>query len=241
MAYRGERVLAIVPARGGSKGIPGKNLKQVGGMSLIARTASVARSLPWIDALVLSSDDEKMIAEGRRVGLDVPSPRPAHLSGDTALSVDVWRHAWLEADEYFGAPFDISVFLEPTSPLRIANDIERCVAQLTDSPYLAAATVSETPAHYTPHKTLKIDEDGTIGFYLDTGSRHSLRQTIPTYYNRNGACYAARRGAVIERGTIVEENCAAVVITRPMVNIDEPIEIEMAEWLLNRNEKLGDR
>jgi len=229
-----QAVLAVVPARGGSKGIPYKNIAVVGGMTLVARAAAVARACDFIDAVVLSSDDDAIIAEGRLAGLDVPFRRPAELAGDTARSIDMWRHAWLASEDHFGRRFDISVLLEPTSPMRSPDDVRRTVEAALDPANEAAATVSVTPAHYTPHKTLTVDASGHIGFFLETGASHALRQSIPTFYHRNGACYAARRAAVVERGTIVEDRCAAVVIDRHMVNIDEPFELALAEWMLTR-------
>ena len=118
MAWQGRKVLAVVPARGGSKGIPRKNLCKVGGMSLIAHAARTARALDWIDRAVLSTDDEEMADEGRRHGLEVPFLRPAELASDTASGVDVWRHAWLESERHYGCRFDLSVLLQPTTPLR---------------------------------------------------------------------------------------------------------------------------
>lgn len=227
-------VLAVVPARGGSKGIPHKNIVVVGGMTLLARTAAVARACAGIGPALLSSDDDAIMDEGRRAGLDVLFRRPPELSGDTAKSIDVWRHAWLAAEAHFGRRFELSVLLEPTSPMRRPDDIARTIAAAREPGNEAAATVSPTPAHYTPHKTLTIGDDGHIGFFVAAGANHALRQSIPPLYHRNGACYAARRAAVVERGTIVEDRCAAVVIERPMVNIDEPFELELAEWMIAR-------
>jgi CMP-N-acetylneuraminic acid synthetase len=96
-------------------------------------------------------------------------------------------------------------------------------------------TVSPTPAHFTPHKTLTVNPAGIIGFYLDGGAGHALRQTIPQFYHRNGLCYAVTRQALMEDGHILEDDCAAVVVERPIVNIDEPFELELAEFLLGRD------
>jgi CMP-N,N'-diacetyllegionaminic acid synthase len=237
MSLNGLNILAVVPARGGSKGIPRKNLRSAGGVSLVARAARTATSLPWIDRAVLSTDDEEIAAEGRRHGLDVPFMRPEALSGDVALAVDVWRHAWLACEAHYGRRFDLSVFLEPTSPLRRPEDVERTVRTLMDGGHPAAATVSPTPAHYSPHKTLTISEKGVIGFYIRDGAKHSLRQGIPRYYHRNGICYAATREQVVEKGRIIDADAAAVVIDRPVVNIDDPFELELADWLLERENR----
>ena len=232
----GISVLAVVPARGGSKGIPGKNLRVVGGQSLVGRVARLASSLAWIDRAILSTDDAQIAAEGVRHGLDVPFLRPAELASDTASSADMWRHAWLAAEAHFGTHFDVSLLLEPTSPLRTADDLEATMDTLVAGGHRTAATVSPNPAHFTPHKCLTVS-DGRIGFYLPDGARFSTRQFIPdAYYHRNGLCYAASRAALVEDGEIIGDDCAAVVVDRPLVNIDEPFELELAEWLLERQQ-----
>jgi CMP-N-acetylneuraminic acid synthetase len=230
----GLTVLAVVPARGGSKSIPRKNLKTVGGISLVGRAAQVAAALPMIDAALISTDDAEIAAEALQYGLDAPFMRPPELSGDAATSVDMWRHAWIAAEAHYGKRFDLSVLLEPTSPLRRPEDVERTLRALIDAGAPAAATVSPTPAHYTPHKTLKINEKGEIEFYLEGGAKHSLRQGIPAYYHRNGLCYAVTRDHLVDEGCIIDRNAIAVVVDRHVVNIDEMFELELAEWLLER-------
>ena len=233
MTPEGLAVLAVVPARGGSKGIPRKNLRTVGGVSLVGRAARVVAALPWIDAAILSTDDEEIAGEGRRHGLDVPFLRPEALSGDNSTSVEMWRHAWTAAENHYGRRFDISILLEPTSPLRRPEDVERTVRALIEGAHPAAATVSPTPAHFAPHKTLTISDSGIIGFYLEGGARHSLRQTVPQYYHRNGLCYAVSRRHLLEEGLIIDHGAAAVVVDRPVVNVDEWHDLELAEWLVS--------
>jgi CMP-N-acetylneuraminic acid synthetase len=230
----GHTVLAVVPARGGSKSIPRKNLKTVGGVSLVGRAARVAAALPFLDAALISTDDPEIAAEACKHGLEAPFMRPEELSGDTATSVDMWRHAWLAAEAHYGKRFDISVLLEPTSPLRRPEDVERTIRAMLARAAPAAATVSPTPAHYTPHKTLKINEKGEIDFYLEGGARHSLRQGIPAYFHRNGLCYAVTREHLVDQGCIIDRGAVAVVVDRHVVNIDDMFELELAEWLLGR-------
>ncbi len=234
MTLDGRAILAVVPARGGSKSIPRKNLAVIGGKSLIAHTAAVIQMLPWVDRAVLSTDDDEIANEGRRTGLLVPFMRPRELAHDTATSVDMWRHAWLASEQVFRTRFDVSVLMEPTSPLRRPDDVEATVIALLEGGHAAAATVSRTPGHFTPHKTLTIDDAGRIGFYLPTGTRHSLRQTIPPYYHRNGMCYAAQRETIVDKGMILENDCKAVIVTRPAVNIDDPLDLELAAFLMDR-------
>src|SRR5688500_18823557 len=221
MDWKRLKILAVVPARGGSKGIPGKNLRKVGGLSLVARAAQLAGSIPWVDAAVASTDDDAIAKEAADHGLAVPFLRPEELSGDYASSAATWRHAWLEAEAAFETTFDFSILLEPTSPLRTADDIERTVEAMVEGGHRAAATVSRTPAHFTPHKTLVVGDDGTVGFFLPGGGKYATRQSIPDYYHRNGICYAAMRPTVVENEEIIENDCSAVIIDRFVVNIDE--------------------
>jgi CMP-N-acetylneuraminic acid synthetase len=234
MSFRGHSLLAVVPARGGSVGIPGKNLKPVRGQSLVARAARAILETGFADRAVCSTDDKAIAEEAKRHGLHVPELRPAELSGSLAKSVDVWAHVWRDMEQRDGRRYELSILVEPTSPLRRPQDIEATLNALVSTGARAAATVSPTPAHYTPHKTLTISADERIGFYLQDGARFALRQNIPAYYHRNGVCYAARRDTVVERGQILEEDCVPVILDRPLVNIDEPFDLELAEFLAAR-------
>ncbi len=234
MTWRGSRILGIVPARGGSKGIPRKNLARIGGRSLVGWAADTARSLAWLDRAELATDDPEIAEEGRAHGLDVPFLRPAELATDTATAAAAWSHAWRTAEAHYDERFDVSIYLQPTSPFRRASEIEECVRAVVEGGHQAAATVSRVPGHFTPHKTLTMASSGVLGFFLDEGARHSNRQSIPTFWHRNGLCYAVRRATLLEHGHIVETDCVGVVVDRHVVNIDEPVELAIAEALLAR-------
>jgi CMP-N-acetylneuraminic acid synthetase len=234
MVYQKHKILAVVPARGGSKGIPRKNLCRLAGRSLVAHAARAAGALKWLDRAVLSTDDEEIAAEGRRCGLEVPFMRPPELAADLAGSVEMWQHAWRASEAHFSERFDISILLEPTSPLRRPEDISSTVDALISGSCAAAATVSRAPAHFTPHKCLTVSAAGIIGFYHDQGRRFSTRQKIPAYYFRNGICYAVRRDTLLEKAAIIEDDCRAVVIERPVVNIDDLHDLQYAEFLMKK-------
>lgn len=240
MAIRGLRVFVLVPARGGSKGLPGKNLRTLAGRSLVEHAAQVAHSIKCIDRSILSSDDPHIAEVARAAGLEVPFLRPPELANDTATSVDVWRHAWLALEAQEQLKYEISVLLEPTSPLRRASDVIATIELLLDSGAGTAATVSPTPGHFTPHKTLTVDGNGRIGFFVPDGARFSRRQDIPSFFHRNGVCYVARRDAVVDRRTIVDEDCAALVLDRPLVNIDSLADLEYARYLMEREGEKGE-
>ncbi len=232
MTWRGRTVLAVVPARGGSRGIPRKNLCRVAGKSLVAHTAATIAALRWLDGAVLSTDDAEISTEGSTHGLAVPFLRPAGLASDTATGVDTWRHAWLSSEAHYGRQFDCSILLQPTSPLRKPADIERTIDTMLSGGHRAAATVSRVPGHYVPEKLLTL-ENGILGFLHPDGARHSNRQSAPPCYARNGLCYAAMRDAVVGRGEIIEHDCVGIVIDDFVVNIDEKIDLAIANMLFD--------
>ena len=234
MTLFGKRILAVIPARGGSKSIPRKNLKKICGKSLIHHASDICKSLPWIDMAILSTDDEEMAEEGKRTGLSVPFLRPSNLATDNASSIDMWKHAWKYTEKEVGEVFDVSILLEPTSPLRTSNDIEICLNKLIQENHKSVATVSLVPAHYRPQKTLLINENGKIGFFLPPKDKYSRRQNIPPYYFRNGICYAITREKLIEENIILDESTFAILIEREIVNIDEPFDLEIAEYIYKK-------
>jgi CMP-N,N'-diacetyllegionaminic acid synthase len=228
-------VLAVVPARGGSKGISGKNLRLVGGKSLIAHAADVIDELSFVGLAVLSTDHPDIAEEGRKSGLTVID-RPPELATDGAKGVDAWRHAWLEGERLVGHHFGMSLLIQPTSPLRIPSDLEQCIAVIDRENRDAVITVSPTPGHFTPEKTLRLSGRGSLEPYLGSGVEW-LRQRTDRYFFLNGYGYLARRHVVVDERRILTENTGAVIIDRPVVNIDEPFDLELAEWLYRRQRR----
>ena len=235
MAWKGKSVLAVIPARGGSVGIPRKNLCVVGGLSLIAHAAATARALDWIDQAVLTTDDQEMAEEGRRHGLEVPFMRPGELASESAGPIEMWRHAWTESEKHFGVQFDVSLLLQPTTPLRRPEEVERTVATLIEGGHGAAATICAVPPDFLPQRLLSLDADGRLSFYLPDGPEVIRRQDAAPLYYRDGTCYARTRHSMIDEARDVEEDCAAVLIDHFVVNIDEPFELELAEFVYSRS------
>jgi len=233
--FAGRKILAVVPARGGSKGIPRKNLTKVGDSSLLERVAAIVRAITWIDEAVLSTDDEEIARVGADSGLKVVR-RPDELATDLASSTDVWRHAWLEAEGDAGGLFDLGVLLQPTSPLRTTADVMACVQLLIDEDRDVVISISPTPSHFTPEKTVTINDRNGLIPYLDEGFT-SLRQEIRPYYFVNGYCYAAVRHRIVDEMAIHGTNVGAVIVDRPVVNIDDAFDLEVAEWLLRREQR----
>ena len=178
------KVLALIPARGGSKGLTDKNLLQVNGRPLLAWTIDAARGAQSVDRVVLSSDDERIIAAARAHGCDVPFRRPAELATDQATSIDVVLHA---LDALPG--HDVVVLLQPTSPLRTAADIDAACRIFETSS--APACVSVCTVEQSPYWMYRMDDQGRLSPLIDTRARLARRQDLPPVFIPNGAVYIA--------------------------------------------------
>jgi CMP-N,N'-diacetyllegionaminic acid synthase len=227
---KNKKILAVVPARGGSKGIFKKNLKTIGENSLVALAGLFLNEIPWITKSIISSDDNEIIAEAKKHGLEAPFIRPKDLSNDSANSLDMWKHALLESERVYNEIFDYTILIEPTSPFRKINDIELTINKLLIENFESATTVSLTPAHFTPHKTLVLNDD-ILDFFLSNGKDFSIRQNIPKFYHRNGICYACKREYLLNTSSIIDTNTAGVVISREVVNIDTIDDLNYANYL----------
>ncbi|MDN3545724.1 MAG: cytidylyltransferase domain-containing protein [Roseateles asaccharophilus] len=182
----GLRVLAIIPARGGSKGIPDKNIAPLGGMPLIGWTVKAARASEHIDEVILSSDDDKIIDEARKLGCNAPFKRSPMLATDTSASIDVVMDALDRTPGY-----DIVVLLQPTSPLRTAADIDGCLRAMVNTAAPAAVTVRPAADH--PYLVFSQDDQGRLSHFTRPPEGASLRrQDLPNAWCLNGAVYAAR-------------------------------------------------
>jgi CMP-N,N'-diacetyllegionaminic acid synthase len=181
----GLSVLALVPARGGSKGVPGKNILPIGGKPLIAWTIDAARGSRYIDRLVLSSDDDAIIDAARRHGCEVPFVRDAALATDSTTSIDVVLDALVRLPGH-----DIVVLLQPTSPLRITDDIDAALERLVASG--APSCVTLRPAEEHPYWTFRLNEGAQLARFAEPPAGIPLRrQDLPPAWCLNGAVYAA--------------------------------------------------
>ena len=230
----GKRILAVVPARSGSKGIPGKNMRTIAGMSLIGRAGQTLACLSLLDAKVISTDSPEYAKEGQRYGLEAPFLRPDSLSTDEAGAVETMQHAILESERHYSTRFDIALIIEPTSPLRTPEDIERSIRHLIETGADSVVTVSPLSTKSHPNKLLTVT-DGRLGFYGEEGSLVRNRQELQGgLYWRNGLCYALTRACLMEHQAIITENTVPEIVTRPIVNIDDPLDLDWAEFLLQR-------
>jgi CMP-N,N'-diacetyllegionaminic acid synthase len=229
--YGARRILVVVPARGGSKGVPRKNLREVLGVPLVARVGHLMRELDFVDRAVVSTDDDEIAAVAEAAGLAAPFRRPTELSGDRIGDLDVLTHA-LEATEALdGVDYDVVVMLQPTSPLRRAEHVAAVVEKLVDCALDAVWTVGPTDLKYHPRKQLVLDED-RLDFYDPQGSEVIARQQLTPVYHRDGAAYAISRECLLSQKSILGKQASAVVVDEPMVSIDTLEDFERVEAVL---------
>ncbi|NOZ10113.1 MAG: acylneuraminate cytidylyltransferase family protein [Gammaproteobacteria bacterium] len=231
--YNGKRILAVVPARGGSKGVPLKNLRKVCGHSLVAWVGEVVQQIACLDRAVVSTDHEGIASEAEKSGIDAPFRRPAKLSGDRIGDVDVLQHAVAATEELDGIQYDVVVMLQPTSPSRRPEHIEEAIRRLLDGNYDAVWSVSETDLKVHPLKQLLIAENGQLRYYDPRGAEIVARQQLIPVYHRNGIVYAITRDCLLATEVLLPKKSAAIVVNGPVINIDTEEDIVKAEKYMN--------
>ncbi|SDL42045.1 N-acylneuraminate cytidylyltransferase [Salinimicrobium catena] len=234
------KILGLIPARGGSKGIPGKNIKPLRGKPLLQYTIEAAKRSNLLSRIVLSSDDEEIMATARKLGLEAPFQRPANLAGDSSSSLEVVKHAlrfFLEN----GEKFDAVCLLQPTSPLRRERLIDEAIEKFSSGNFDSLVTVREVPDDYNPHW---IFEEKNGGLKIATGETEIItrRQDLPKAYHRDGAIYLTKTEVLLEQDSLYGKNIGFVDTTGdPYVNIDTPRDWEEAERILSiNNQQLAD-
>jgi CMP-N,N'-diacetyllegionaminic acid synthase len=237
MAFAGRTVLAVVPARGGSKGVPLKNIHPLLGRPLIAYTADVARGLACCDRAVVSTDHPDIARAASEAGLEVPFLRPPELSGDRIGDREVLAHALTAVEALGGARYDLVVMLQPTAPLRRSSDVEETIRVLVEGDWDAVWTVSPTDLKFHPLKQLRVGDGGALSYYDQAGGRVIARQQLEPLYHRNGIAYAFTRDCLLNQQTIMGPRSAAVVVAEPGVNIDTLEDFARAEEILRSRRK----
>mgnify|MGYP003979215357 FL=1 len=234
--FDGRRILAVVPARGGSKGIRLKNLRPVLGVPMVSRVGGIVKELEWLDRAVVSTDHDEIAQVAEAAGLAAPFRRPEELSGDRIGDLEVLAHALETTEELDGCRYDIVVMLQPTSPLRRAEHVTAAVAKLVDENWDAVWTVSRTDSKAHPLKQLTVDNDGRMDYYDPEGGKIIARQQLQPVYHRNGIAYAITRSCLLEQGLVKGERTGALVLEGNFVSIDTEWDIDLVEFVLRQNE-----
>lgn len=232
--YKGARILAVVPARGGSKGIRLKNLKEIAGKSLIEWVAGFLVECgdpPPIDLSIVSTDHEDIRDEAIKCGISVPFVRPRELAGDCVGDLDVLTHALDTVERLFNKTFDVIVMLQPTSPFRRKHHLFKCLDMLLEQELDSVITVSEVDPKFHPLKQLKVES--TKLTYSDVQGKSIIaRQQLDKRFVRNGAVYAFSRQCLLEKKEVITMSSGAIICDEPLVNIDTTEDLLFAEFLL---------
>jgi CMP-N,N'-diacetyllegionaminic acid synthase len=228
-----KRVVAIVPARAGSKRVPRKNLRLIGGVSLVARALGTARAARHVTTVVASSDDPEVLAIAAATPGVLPLRRPDELATDTALAIDYVRHVLASLAERGEAPFDAVVIVQPSSPFTTPEDVDAALELLFATGADSAVTVVELDHAIQPAKLKRMEGDRLIAHLEDEQGRTAAHE-MPRLFVRNGSVYAARM-ATIDAGTILGEDSRGVVMPRERsIDINDELDFAFAEFLMSR-------
>jgi CMP-N,N'-diacetyllegionaminic acid synthase len=228
------RILAIICARGGSKGVPNKNIRLLNGKPLIAYTIECAKKYTKFDRIIVSTDSPKIAEVAKQYGADVPFLRPKELATDTSPKIPVLQHAvrYLEQEE--NDHYDLIVDLDPTSPLRIVEDIENCVNKMIGKN--PNVVFSVTPAHKNPYFNMVEEKDGKVYLCKKLDRPITRRQDAPTVYAMNASIYVYKKDFLLNTDSVFSNNTMAVVMPEERsIDIDRPIDFEFVEFLMKRN------
>ena len=226
--------LTIIPARSGSKGIPNKNTKLLGGRPLLTYSIEAWKESGIGGRLIVSTDSEEIACVAREYGADVPFLRPAHLAQDSTPMWEVVRHALIELEP---DSFDGVILLQPTAPFRRPHEISQALEMYYRQKADTAVTVSSVSAHYNPHWLFSCDNNGRLTPCMSQRLTHTRRQDLPELFHRTGGVYVVRPSLVSQEQTLIGDNTYGIVVdgTR-QVNIDSPRDWQQAEKLVQARE-----
>lgn len=239
--YQQANVLGLILARGGSKSIPRKNIKLLGGKPLLAWTVERAKASRALDRLILSTDDREIAEVGKRLGAEVPFLRPANLAEDGTPDYPVFVHAleWLWENEQWRP--DYIVHLRPTHPFRKTEHIDCAIELLSEHPEADAVwTVGQPPV--TPYKAFRVDEQGFLAPLLAIpGERETYnwpRQKLPPSFQHYGQVDATRYRTIREKHSLSGERILPIMLEGDIIDLDTPLDWEFAEFLIQKGRHL---
>jgi len=227
------KVVCVIPARGGSKGVPRKNIKQLAGKPLIAYTIEQALQSQYIDRTIVSTEDIEIADISKKYGAEVPFMRPEALSGDQVATVDVLIHAinWLEKEDKYN--FDIFVLLHTTTPLRSVQDIDSCIAMLKDTK--ADNVFSVTEAHRNPYfNMIELNEQGHVKLVKE--GVFSTRQSAPKVFDLNASIYGWWKDVLKKEKKVILAGSKIYIMPKERsVDIDDDFDFRIAEYLFKNS------
>lgn len=226
-------VLAVIPARGGSKGLPGKNIRPLGGLPLIAHSIRCAQMCPDVTRAIVSTDSEDIARVAREYGGDVPFLRPADLASDATPMWPVVQHALRRMKEIDGCDYDAVLLLDPTSPGRLPDDVAQA-CRILESDHSAEGVVGVSEPEFNPYWHCVIDRDGYMADLIPGARDYVRRQDVPTVYRINASLYLWRRPCVLGRDNWRDAKLRLLPIPEcRAVHIDTAEEFERTEVMLS--------
>ncbi len=233
------KILGVITARGGSKGLLGKNIKPLGGVPLIAYTVGAAKKSSLITNLIVSTDYEDIAEVCRQYGVEVPFLRPKELAEDKTPHVPVMQHAINFMEKKLGVTFDYAVILQPTSPFRTAEDIDGTLKELIESGADSGVSLVEIESNQHPMKIKKMEGNKVLPYVIEE-SEGIRRQDLPIAYKRSGAVYAMRRGLLMGDGRLYGDYIVGHVVPQERsIDIDTMSDWLKAEYMLEELKKKG--
>lgn len=225
-----KKILALILARGGSKGLPGKNILPLKDKPLIAWTIESAKKSKYIDRIVLSTDSNEIAEVAQKFGCDVPFMRPAELAKDSTPSIDPIIHA-LQA---LPREFDSVLILQPTSPLRSTDDIDGIIEYFYTEQASTAVSVTEVESH--PYWTFRIEGAKLVPF-IDDGLKATRRQDLPPAYSINGALYLTKTDFVLKNRALIDPQTIAYKMPQERsIDIDTGEDLALCEFYLQKRQ-----
>lgn len=226
------KVLGIIPARKGSRRIPGKNLREVGGRPLIEWVIEAALGAQMIDTLVVSSDDAEVLEVAERAEAGLALPRPAELAGHQSPAIDYVTHA-LESAETGLARFEATVILQPSSPFTPSQTIDEAISKLIATGADSVVTVVRVPHDLHPAK-FKVLAGDVVRDYLEPEAHRMSVDDLPPIYVRNGSVYATAR-RTIDVGNVIGDDCRAIEMPRSVsIDINDEFDLLVADLMAAR-------
>jgi CMP-N-acetylneuraminic acid synthetase len=226
--------LGVIPARGGSKSVPRKNIAMLNGKPMIAYTIQAAQGSQRLTDFVVSSEDAEIIRVAQQYGAPAPFVRPEELATDDAPSLPVVQHAVRKMEALKGVKYDVIVLLQPTTPLRRPEDIDAVIDKLVSTGADSVVSVCDVGA-YHPARMRKIEDDRLVELPVREPREMLRRQDLPPVYIRNGAVYAVRRQVVMEQNSMIGQVSRPYIMPENRsVNVDSPLDFRLAEILLGQ-------
>ena len=225
-------ILAIIPARGGSKGVPRKNIKLLAGKPLLEYTSAVTLKSSLLSKVVISTDDDEIISVAKKLGLEIPFKRPKDLATDSSSSLSVILHA-LEYFESKNIYFDAVCLLQVTSPFRTVEFLDKAIQEFIKSDADSLISVQEVPHEYNPHWSFELDENKNLKIATGETEIISRRQDLPKAYHRDGSIYITKSSILKEQNSLFGKKIAHIVSPKEFyVNIDTMDDWKKAEELV---------